>query len=157
MTCPRKLWNLITFKSPDTALHVFNNHTLTKTPALLFRSLTFSVAHSTDSLHPVQRSLFFSLHVMLFSFIKFCFFLPLHAIWPEVMSNFFSMPPVIWNRLVIIFLLLWLSISFQVSVEKYSLFPYFCLPTLIYLRSYISCFCKVVERWTLHDGQNSKT
>lgn len=55
-----------------------------KNPALLFSSLTFSLAYSTDSLHPVQRMLFFFLYEMPFSFIKFCFSLPLHALWPEV-------------------------------------------------------------------------
>lgn len=119
-------------------------------------SLTFSVAYSTDSLRPVPFFFFF-LHVMPFSFTKFCFSLPLHAIWPRVTSNFFSMPPVIWNRLVTTILLWWLFISFQIPAENYSLLPYFCLPALIYLRSYITGFCKVVKRWTLHDGQNSKT
>lgn len=73
------------------------------------------------------------------------------------MSDFSSMRPVIWNRFVNIFLLWWLSISFQVSAENSSLLPYFYLHALIYLRSYISAFCEVVERWTLHDGQNSRT
>lgn len=73
------------------------------------------------------------------------------------MSNFTSMPPVIWNRLVDIFLLWWLSISFQVSAKNSSLLPYFYLHALIYFRSYISAFYEVIERWTLHDGQNSRT
>lgn len=57
-----------------------------KNPALLFSCLAFSVVYSTDSLHPVQRSLFFffPLHVMPFRLIKFCFSLSLHGIWPEV-------------------------------------------------------------------------